>query len=124
MSARVLPPSMTRTEIPSSSLLGRSVSAAAFVRACEAAQEGVDPNSAARIVRSSNPAAIGRLEWFRSEREANMAHTPFVATGWSQQDEERESQGDEQSAGHASLRGPEHDDRSPRQGAQRLRRKP
>src|ERR1044071_3923188 len=99
----VRPPSMTRTEIPSSSEERRTVSAAAFVRLLEGV-EAASAMDAAReaAVRSARNEAAAIQDFVLvpaiiSEREANMAHTPFVATGWSQQDEKRESQGDEQS---------------------------
>ena len=85
-------------------LSGAAFVGAAFDRFCAAAGDG---RSSAAARRSSKDAATihayGFVRGIRSEREANMAHTPFVATGWSQHDIERESQGDENRARDLNL---------------------
>src|SRR3989441_4045043 len=125
-------PSMTRTEIPSSSDPARAVlSATAFERlfeGAEAPRAGCACTSNAAIIKiRSESAAIqerGLVRTIRSEREANMAHTPFVAAGWSQQYVERESQGDENGAGHLNLGRPEGNDRGARNRPQGSQREP
>src|SRR2546422_9402769 len=126
------PSSITRTEIPSSRDPSRgtlSVEAFDTVFAAAGAPDagGAGRSSAARSRRRNEVAAIQETALVRtimSERQANMAHTPFVATGWSQHDVERESQGNEDCAGHLNFRRLERDDRGAWNRLQRLHREP
>src|SRR6267143_4297077 len=126
------PSSITRTEIPSSRDPDReALSAAAFAAAFAGADapdaDGAGRSSAARSRTRNDVAAIqetGLVRTIMSERQANMAHTPFVATGWAQHDVERESQGDEDGAGHLNFRRPERDDRGMWNRLQRVHREP
>src|SRR5438874_1083940 len=126
-----LPSSTTRTEIPSSEaafgmLSAADLEAAAFDRVFWA--DAGDGRKSARASRSRKDAAAihayGLVRTIRSEREANMAHTPFVATGWSQHDVERESQGDEDGARDLDLGRAKRNDRGARQRPERLDRDP
>jgi hypothetical protein len=53
-----------------------------------------------------------------------MADTPFVAAGWSQHHVERESQGEEDDAGHLRFRSPERHEDDARNVFQRPHRDP
>src|SRR6267142_852758 len=128
------PSSMTRTEIPSSSApaFGTLSTAALDVAVFDRdfwADAGAGRRSARASSSRKDAAAIqvhanGLVRTIRSEREANMAHTPFVATGWSQHDVERESQGDEDGARDLDLGRSKRNDRGARQRTERLERDP